>query len=608
MKLNNILAAVAVLAGSAAATSQCAGKSSGALNAAGSAVSAFQADTSDNCLCASGYYWDGSACSAVTGTGSCTVGTPADTSALMTMSQVTSGVDMDGTSDQVPFKLQLPMYAHRAFTSMGAAALNDDSPNAGCDAASLFLNFGATHPAAVSSGACVDEWAFKVHFKNLIACGFAQDNTASIQQTGYTTYTGNFVLQYTEKITIGQADTASFQTGADRTVTAIFPVAVLLKSTYVAPMSVSNLKVYTNLDVVNWAIVGQYIPKGGVSAPAPTANIKFTVQKPYDVSSYGTITTTDAITVTSIAGPTRCAADGSGYTGNSGVTCTGGGSSGDQIIFNAARSSAATCKFTNYAYTLPYTVNCYSSIEGTVDCPLAADDTSNSVTFTITSENFCVDQAQKDLINGVITITNFDSVSVADHSVTQNAWQWGTHAFFRMEFSGLNVSTVTMKKIESDYGTSLAGSYSNAFTSFGSLGFVDSGAATLLTSTGPTSNQPGTLDSYWTTPGLGLNQGTQKYYFQVTVDDNLLVGGSVPTRGTSKFLKLQVTIDVTYNTVYRRRRRQAAASGEGAKESATQTISAPDTQEAAVSPANSAVRAAPAVAFVLALLSAAALL
>ena len=142
----------------------------------------------------------------------------------------------------------------------------------------------------------------------------------------------------------------------------------------------------------------------------------------------------------------------------------------------------------------------------------------------------------------------------------------------------------------------------------GTIGFDDTDAASLITSTGPIGNQPGTLDSYWTTPGLGLNQGTQKYYFQVTVDDNLLVGGSVPTRGTSKFLKLQVTIDVTYNTVYRRRRRQAAASGEGAKESATQTISAPDTQEAAVSPANSAVRAAPAVAFVLALLSAVALL
>ena len=442
MKLNIILAAVAVLAGSAAADSQCLTADSGAVNSASAAVKAIQADTSDNCLCASGYYWDSgsTACAAVADTGSCTIAVPADTSALMTMSQVTSGVDMDGTTDEVPFKLQLPMYANRAFTGMGAAALNDDSPNAGCDAASLFLNFAATTPAATSGGACLDEWAFRVHFKNLIACGFAQDATASIQQAGYTTYTGNFVVQYSEKITIGQADSGSFQTGADRTVTAIFPVAVLLKSTYVAPMSVSNLKVYTNLDVVNWAIVGQYIPKGGVGAPSPTANIKFTVQKPYDVSAYGTITTSDAITVTSIDSVTRCASDGTGYTGNSGITCTGGGTNGDKITFSAARSSAATCKFTNYAYSLPYDVNCYGDLEGTVDCPLAAADTSNTVTFTITSENFCVDQAQKDIINGVITITTFDSVSVADHTTTQNAWQWGTHA--SVSYTHLTLPTI----------------------------------------------------------------------------------------------------------------------------------------------------------------------
>ena len=238
----NLLAAAAAIAMPQLAAATCG--PSGVTDSANQAINAIGADSTGDCLCASTYYYNGTDCAPVSHSG-CSIAQPADTSSLMTMQQVTVAQNMDGTTDLVPFTLQLPMYEGRAFTELYVTELAEDAPSSSfCRAAQLFREFAAASSAANVGGACADQWAFKVHFKDLISCGFAPDaSTASLQNTPtYTTYTGNFVLKYTEKITIGQND-GQYGTAADRAVTAIFPVAILLQSKYTFNMTITDTRV-----------------------------------------------------------------------------------------------------------------------------------------------------------------------------------------------------------------------------------------------------------------------------------------------------------------------------------------------------------------------------
>ena len=649
MRFNNILAAVAALAGTAAAIA-CQVVDSGASLVV--PVPPLTVDSTNGfCLCASGSKVNSSDVCAeyvptpVTG---CTVASPIDVQSLNKMTEVLTGVDMDGGTDKVPFTFQLQHFHNRAFTEVGLAAYNEENSRTLCKAVDKFLEFALTTGNGAAGTPCYDEWQFKVHFKDLIACGFAEDIDPFVSSADarsdplYTVYVGNIILKYKEKIMIGGSTSdAAYQTPADRTVTTIFPVAIKLRNTFTAALTVSDVKVYTNYDVADWAIVGQYIPKGGASAPKPTVHFKYTIQYPYDVSEYHAIAlvTADGIPVdattpiTSSSAPSTaitvpahpCGVDS--YPTSNGIrTCQGGGTDGDVIVFNPSRDSPAQCRFNNYQYKLDYYVHCYAALISSTDCPLEAADTTNTVTFKLLSETFCIDQTAADVINGVITITTFDAVDYSDHLTPQNAWLWGNSIFFRMRFDGLNMHTVTLVGLESAYSAdngALAAdaAYTNSWltpellTGATGLGLIQSGPGTIV-GTAP-GVQADTLDPFFTTTGTGNtglgfketkigNPVKQEFYFQLTMGETL-TGSVAPARGKYRMFRLRATIKVTYNTSYSRRRRRQAAdvTGTGTKESEIQTIYAPP--EAAMAP-NSAVRAAPAVAFVLALLSAVALL
>ena len=255
------------------------------------------------------------------------------------------------------------------------------------------------------------------------------------------------------------------------------------------------------------------------------------------------------------------------------------------------------CMFDNNLYDLYFTISCAAA--SAVDCP-NIPTTTGHVSFTITSENFCsLNADDASTINGVITLDQFFAVKTADGllAAAQNAFRYGDTIYYVIQFHGVPVHDFQLKSVRGYYADGAAPS--------SPVNWGSQSGTFLIGSSTPMSE--------FTVSGGGLGLLTttsgQEFRFSHAINADLLNNDSTgPLRGETKYLQLQAIVNVDYRNLSGRRRRRQAAATSGSGVIGSQPAAIAPAEEAAVSPANSAVRAAPAVAFVLALLSAVALL
>ncbi len=480
---------------------------------------------------------------------------------LTTSGMTLSTINMNGTTSSVSLVLSLPAMATRNYTNIwiAGAALE---PTVGCDYTLFTSSVQST-----DSSLCTDTFTLAIPFTSLTGCGFSPSTTTA--PVGFQMFDGTLQLHFTENTTIGTGD---FQSAVQRSASIDFPFRIKFVSQYTVNLT-SSVYVFSKQQI-DFAITSQTIPKDGSS---PTLVFASTSQYPYTVTAYSVVTSTAPITaaVDNRASPQQCvSSDYMASTNATASTCT---ILTNSITFTSAHNNASACAFNHYEYTIPFDVFCPGFV---TDCPLASADTSGSAQFTISSENFCVNQTYANTINDVIAISSYysalSSITSGYPRTASAAFRVGDNMQYCMIFTGLPLNSVSTHTLSSDFGSTLTGTYTPVVTT--SANFDD------------------------TSTGMGLND--TNYCFVVTCNSELLhYDTATIIRGAKYLLKLQSVIDVTYTAAVGRRREAVTStvSGSGTKESSMTTIIP---AEAATTPKSAGVHAAPCLYVAMALMSA----
>lgn len=464
------------------------------------------------------------------------------------------GAALSGNS--VNFLIELPMAATRKFTGVRVGNCTEN-----------WLT--AFQISTNTSTACMDQWQLGIPVASLsYYCTFSADNIVNNNGEQYERFNGTVYVDYSETVAVNDFINMT------RTNTIALPVSFDLASDYSATLTFTNVDIAGSENLLSAAITGQNISAGATTS---WAAITYKIGFPYQVRHMDS-----ALSQTGGASTVPAALyypNGEMFTSTdrNAPNCTGTQpDAGDYTAMDlmcvktvyVVFTHGSACKLNGTYAITGLTVRCGIDVADT-DCPLTQDATA-SISFTVVSENFCLDQAVPNVINNVITIDQFVAadpqyllydVESPYNSGTTRPYQWNTLFFMRTHFTGLTVYACQARTVETDW-------YGDDFD------MVYATPSEVIAS-GMTNPNTGIPDGYGTgskPDHLGLDIDTQAFLMMHVLDSTFAGGADKtklessngPRRGTALTLKVRVTLDVRYDSEAasggRRRRRTARQS------------------------------------------------
>jgi hypothetical protein len=211
------------------------------------------------------------------------------------------------------------------------------------------------------------------------------------------------------------------------------------------------------------------------------------------------------------------------------------------------------------------------------DCPLLAQESGSSITFTLLSEYFCTTGAGafNATISNPVTVTRIIAPSPlwlrrdTNGNVQQNAWQYNTFLWMRMDLdtSTLQVLSATLTKVETDWCSAANATVANYQTVYDSS--LPDQSRWPPAVTWNMSFATGGLNSFPPGQRLGLDVTDQSFLmahilnntFASPINATQQACAAAPLPGNTATLRVQLTVDFSYYTATggRRRRRNVAA-------------------------------------------------
>ncbi|KNC82018.1 hypothetical protein SARC_05678 [Sphaeroforma arctica JP610] len=362
--------------------------------------------------------------------------------------------------------------------------------------------------------ACDDLVTISINIADLEGvCTFSQSDVIE-SNTLYRQYRGSVVVVYSESVPVTSGSSTT------RTSTFTLPIDIKLQGNVAATTTTTtDVAVFSAFDL-QAAISGLVISDG---APTSLVYISYGLPYPYSVTSFNPTLTLSGGTlvqsavVTSPVSAERCNHAGATEYSYANNVCF------KTLGIDITHGSSCTL---DGIYTINTVgVNCGDNVPAS-DCPLAAEDTSSSVSFTLVSENFCDGMGLNAIIDDAVTIAEFTTFHEEDVQsgtpTTQRAFLFGEDVWFKMSFVGLKIFSVAMDSLVTDLNAN-----DHKFT------MVDAGT------------------------NLGFDVETQLYWFKHEITESFV--GADPGPGNSQSAVVTVTITTSYEEPVRRRRRRRRA-------------------------------------------------
>ncbi|KNC74627.1 hypothetical protein SARC_12832, partial [Sphaeroforma arctica JP610] len=462
------------------------------------------------------------------------------------------------------------------------AGLNREFTSFSVGTCTLGANLEIFTQTSVDSG-CTDRMVFEMKITSLRAdCGFdyALSDDVDEMDVRYADYSSNIVFEYTEPTDVG-GDTVA------RSGMVTIPTSILVLSRVAA--TTAEVKVYSPF-AIDTALTAQAINTG---ASASYLTLSYALSTPYSVLTMDPVlanagTSNTAFLCTEDAGAGTCGATNGAFIDM--PDCL----AGDYDKNNNGCRKDAYIQLVHGQCTLDGTytisdvvIDCYKTLAET-DCPINQQNRDTTIEFTLASDNFCADNADLVTIENAVTVDRFIFVDPENRlrgaptwTVTDpitsvettkpagdtpiSALEYGEFAYARVDFSGLDVTKVTIvqSQVRESAGPG-AWSDTTADTS-GTLGeSYPQITGTLTPGTDYTSTRadPVVYEAGLTCNELGLCAADQTFLVQYMIHQDLHALFANPGLGNSAGFDLRLLVDVSYETdmasaTRRRRRRQA---------------------------------------------------
>lgn len=506
------------------------------------------ANSAEFCVCDSGYYWTGSVC--------------LQNVACITvpdLTDVTTGAQIDSTTlnatlDAVVLDISIPTALTRSYISFQVGNCTVcTSSYSGCYGS--LTSWSVTTP---NNSSCMDSWKISIPMSSLYACGWTQVDNAT-----YSHLSGSVHFAYSENVTLDVI--------YSRTLSMALPVELNIATESTAATA-SNITVVSNFSVSAGIVVRSISTDSSQSV----VDLTYMTQYPFQVVSFDTTLVVGGNDADNVTAKVVVAQDYSDYPQPpyNAPNCT-------NVEYNLAAQSCAktirillshpgVCRLDG-TYTLTgVEVACGSQVLAE-DCPVTTPEASSSITFTLLSEYFCSDSgAFNTEINNVVSVQRFISPNAlylerdTNNNVQQNAWQYNTYLWMRMDLDNatLQVTGATLMKVETDWCTPANVSQANFATVYD------------MTSPNVSMHPPDSIwqglllpqSAYITLPpsgALGLDVATQSFLvahllsnlFAAPDNATQQACAQQPDPGATSSLRVRLTVDFSYYTSGRRRRR-----------------------------------------------------
>lgn len=507
-----------------------------------------------------------------------TLSSCADFNASMTTEtlQISTGVipstaaNLTDNTDSVLWTIKIPVQAGRAYTAFSVGNCTDGAE------LDSYTQYHET---------CQDVFEFSLPAISMTKCGFSYEQIGTTDTDQYANYTEQITFTYTENTEVAGNTVV-------RIADVVVPTSILLLSR-VQP-STLEINVYSSFEL-DAALVAQDI---NPQASASYLTLSYVLSEPYSVMSMAGNIVESASPVT-LNTATLCESDGI-TRGNCDTAANGTvmtpscvlADYGDNGNINNGCLKQAFIEVVHGQCTLEgeftitdVVIDCYSDLPEE-DCPINQPDAATTIVFSLSSEDFCEgnDASQQIIENAVSTTFHFIDPENRDRDAPEwtlegqagditkpaantpiTAIEWDEFFYGRIDFTGLNVTAVTMRNSEISYDEGSTWSTINT----ANINVLDS--HTFTPATDYVESRTGYTPVCTT---FGLCTALQSYYIQYLMDANIDLGGTSdvdPGLGNALPIELRTLIDVSYERdgsyadgYTRRRRRQAAVATEQA--------------------------------------------